>query len=137
MAEHTHAGSGLSYLKYNLFIFMRVFAEFLIVCIASLALVVLLQPSSAVRESLALLVADLDWPPYVQISWPFGTTMLSFALSVFVAWFVYVLMELGSFIFNVHHVVMTNVSWELLQEKVEEAADSPSPEDKPGQPGNE
>lgn len=126
MAEHKHAGSGLSYLKYNLFIFMRVFAEFLMVCITSLALMVILQPSSAIRESISLLMVDLDWPPYVQFSWPFPSTMLSLALSAFVGWFVYVLLELGSFIFNVHHVVMTNVSWELLreQEEADNAADA-------------
>ncbi len=132
MAEITHPESGLSYLKYNLFIFMKVFAEFLMVCILSLALVVILQPSSAVRESIAPLVSELDWPAPLRIAWPFGSTMFALALGVFVAIFVYVLLELGSFIFNVHHVVMTNVSWEFFREheQAEVADAAPNPEKK-------
>jgi hypothetical protein len=135
MAEQRHAESGLSYLKYNMFIFMKVFTEFLLLCIASLALTLILQPSSAIRESVSQSIADWDWPPCVTISWPFASTMLAILLGILVASFVYILLELGSFIYNVHHVVMTNVIWELMREE-DKAETASNAKDQPPEAGS-
>jgi len=119
MAEFLHKESGLSYLKYNLFIFMRVFAEYLIVCIGSLGMILVLQPNSAARETVQSWMSDRSWPPWLQPPWAFDVAMLSLMLGVLVGLFVYILMELGSFIFNVYHVVMTSIKWEIVKELAE------------------
>ncbi len=117
MAEYPHKKSGLSYLKYNLFIFMRVFAQYLLVCIGSLAVILIFQPNSVARQSVRSRTSRLTWPLWLHVPWRLDVTILSLMLGVSVGLFVYLLMELGSFIFNVYHVVMTTIKWEMEKEK--------------------
>jgi len=106
MATEQHE-SGLNYLKYNLFTFMRVFIEFLILCVCSLVIVLFLSNGSGLRnlmtaaEKSSLLSA-------IQIK-----VFAVVAFGIISGTFVYVLMQLKSFIFNVYHVVMTSIAWEI------------------------
>lgn len=116
MAEHSHKASGLSYLKYNLFMFLRVFAQYLLMSLVSFGLVVTLQPDSAIRRTLRSMTEQLTWPPFLNIATPLESVLLAVALSLLIGLFVFVLMELGAFVFNVYHVVMTSIAWELEKE---------------------
>lgn len=125
MAEHTHKNSGLSYLKFNLFIFMRVFAEYLLMSLLTLVAVVAFSPDSASRATIRRWTRDLTWPGFLNINHPMDAAFLSVMLSVLVGLFVFLLMELGSFIFNVYHVVMTTIVWEIEKEKVKQVQADP------------
>jgi hypothetical protein len=99
--------SGLSYLKYNLFLFMRVFVEFLTVCIFSLFLIIFLGDGTGVRLLLPKLVGSGSMPPLVLNS------LTSVFTGILIGVFAYLLMQLKSFIFNICHVVMTSIAWEV------------------------
>ena len=122
MAELTHKDSGLSYLKFNLFIFMRVFTEYLVMSLLMLVSVFIFAPDSAPRSTIRRWTLDLTWPCFLNINHPMDAALLAIGLSVVVGLFVYLLMELGSFIFNVYHVVMTTVAWELRREAEKRAS---------------
>jgi len=127
MAEHTHKESGLSYLKFNLFVFMRVFTEYLMMSLLTLVAVLVFAPDSASRSTIRRWTRDLTWPGFLNIGHPMDAALLAVALSVLVGLFVYLLMELGSFIFNVYYVVMTTIVWEIEKENDKQAqADSPA-----------
>jgi len=117
MAEHIHKASGLSYLKFNLFIFMRVFTEYLLMSLFALIAVVVFSPDSASRTTIRRWTRDTTWPGFLNINHPMDAAFLAVVLSVLVGLFVYLLMELGSFIFNVYYVVMTTIVWEMEKEK--------------------
>lgn len=115
MAEVQHKESGLSYLKYNFYVFMRVFFEYSVVAVVSFLLVVLLQPNSGTRLIFTrFLNATLS--PQVKIY------VLSCALGLMAGSFTYLLLQLKSFIFNVFHVVMTSIRWALEDEYEKESA---------------
>ncbi len=109
MAEVQHKESGLSYLKYNFYVFMRVFFEYSAVAVVSFLLAVILQPDSGTRIVLTRLL-DAMLPPRV------GVCVLSGALGLLAGSFAYLLLQLKSFIFNVFHVVMTSIRWALEDE---------------------
>jgi len=117
MAEHTHRDSGLSYLKFNLFIFMRVFTEYLLMSLLALAAVIVFAPDSGSRATIRRWTRDLTWPGFLNINHPMDAAFLAVVLGILVGLFVYLLMELGSFIFNVYYVVMTTIVWEMEKEK--------------------
>jgi hypothetical protein len=111
MATKKHSKSGLSFLKHNFFTFMRVFCEYLVFAIACLVLMIVLSKGSGAREFIS---SWLETTPklkhfLVSLTWGFvvGTT-------------VYLVLQLASFIFNIFHVVMTSIRWQL--EKTFEAA---------------
>jgi hypothetical protein len=123
MAIEQHE-SGLSFLKYNLFLFMRVFVEFLVVCIFSLLLIVFLGDGAGIRVS----VADLEKVGSVK-SEPLIALIIVF-VGLLVGAFAYLLMQLKSFIFNIHHVVMTSIAWEIRRLAEEKKASSDQDLDK-------
>lgn len=104
MAEVKHAGSGLSYLKYNFFGFMRVFCEYLVFAFACLLAVYVAEQGSPLRKYLSNVLTECD---------QCRLHSAAIALGVFSGAFVYLLMQLKSFIFNVYHVVMTSIRWSL------------------------
>lgn len=107
MAEKTHQDSGLSYLKYNFLVFMRVFVEYLAFALFCLWLMVALTEGFGVRG----MASDfLDQWPLVK------HCVVAAIFGVFVGSVVYLLMQLASFIFNVYHVVMTTVRWALQRD---------------------
>ena len=114
MAEVQHKESGLSYLKYNFYVFMRVFFEYSVVAVVSFLLVVVLQPNSGTR---LLLTRFLNATLSSQVS----ICVLSCALGLLAGSFAYLLLQLKSFIFNVFHVVMTSIRWALEDEYEKES----------------
>jgi len=124
MAEVQHKESGLSYLKYNFYVFMRVFFEYSVVAVVSFLLVVILQPDSGPR---LVLSRSLD----AMLSPQASICVLSGALGLLTGSFAYLLLQLKSFIFNVFHVVMTSIRWALEDEydkadAIAASADEPS-----------
>ena len=115
MAEVQHKESGLSYLKYNFYVFMRVFFEYSVVAVVSFLLAVILQPDSGTRIVLTRLLDDI-------LPTRAGIWVLSGALGLLAGSFAYLLLQLKSFIFNVFHVVMTSIRWALEDEYDKAAA---------------
>jgi len=109
MAEVQHKESGLSYLKYNFYVFMRVFFEYSVMAVVSFLLVVVLQDNSGTRRVLFQFL-DATLSPRVS------TWVLSGILGLLAGCFAYLLLQLKSFIFNVFHVVMTSIRWALEDE---------------------
>jgi hypothetical protein len=107
MAEATHSKSGLSFLKYNFYGFMRVFCEYLLFALSCLLITQVTEPGSAVREFLSSML-DKSVEQRRQCA--------AVALGGLFGAFVYILMQLKSFIFNVYHVVMTSIRWSLEEE---------------------
>jgi len=111
MAELQHTGSGLSFLKYNLLTFLRVFCEFLVMALVSLLLLLWSTKGIGLRELAARAADTIGTPPG-----PFGSPRQFFVsafFSLFVGALVYLILQLGSFIFNIFHVAMTIVRWTL------------------------
>lgn len=107
MAEKDHAQSGLSYVKYNFFVFMRVFVEYLVFSVVSLALMVILTKGIGIRESLS---EALSSSPNAKHA------IAASSLGLFVGGMMYLLLQLASFIFNIFHVVMTSIRWALQKD---------------------
>ncbi len=107
MAERDHAESGLSYVKYNFFVFMRVFVEYLAFSVLSLFLMVMLTKGLGVREGLVSLLRQSPVERHF---------LATAALGIFVGGMMYLLLQLASFIFNIFHVVMTSIRWALQKE---------------------
>ena len=110
MAENPHKGSGLSFLKYNFFSFMRVFVEYFVFCLAALTITLALDPKSGCRKLLIEHFGDIKVQEIAL-----DKLAANAVLSSMVAAFVYLLMQLKSFIYNIYHIVMTSIYWELLQ----------------------
>lgn len=119
MADKTHQASGLSYLKYNFLVFMRVFVEYLVFCLACLGMMVLLTKDIGLRETVS------GWMNNWQTAklWIAAVTF-----GLFVGCVVYLLMQLASFIYNIYHVVMTCIRWELQKDYEQQNARSNSDE---------
>jgi len=104
MAVTQHKESGLSYLKYSFFAFMKVFIVYL--AFATLCLLI-------------KIIGGPEGPVTLLITWmPSGVRTLkrvvaSISLIVVGTWFFFLLMVLKSFIFNVYHIVMTAIRWEF------------------------
>lgn len=122
MAEIPHDDSGLSYLKYNFFTFMRVFIEYLVFTIVTLGLMVAFDKESGTRQWLATTYgkSELAGLPADKA----GTAIM---LSALFGSLVYLLMQLKSFIFNVYHIVMTSIQLELQDEYLPKAVQGAKP----------
>ena len=107
MADTTHEASGLSYLKYNFLVFMRVFVEYLVFCMACLGLMVLLTKDIGLREAVS------EWLGNSQKAKQWITAS---SFGFFIGCVVYLLMQLASFIYNIYHVVMTSIRWALQKD---------------------
>lgn len=104
MADKTHQKSGLSFIKYNFLVFMRVFVEYLIFTFACLGILLLLTKGLGAREAISQFLGQ--WP---KTKLPVAAG----AFGLFSGCLVYLLMQLASFIYNIYHVVMTSIRWEL------------------------
>ena len=113
MAKTSHKKSGLSNLKYNFFTLMYVFIVYLgfaILCI----LVQLLGGSSGFISIVFQLIAGQT---YFLLS---KRILAGVGIVVIGTWFFYSLMLLQSFIFNIYHIVMTAISWEMIDKNDEQ-----------------
>lgn len=105
MSRHRHEVSGLSYLKNNYFIFMRVFIYYIIYAIACLAII-----TFGTRGGLVQKLVNLS-----PISWHIEEWLIGLAYVFVYAGLFFLLMQLKSFIFNVYHSVMTAIRWKATQ----------------------
>lgn len=105
MSKHRHEVSGLSYLKNNFFIFMRVFIYYLAYTVFCLMVIVF-----GVKGGLIHKVVMLS-PISCEIrEWLVGAAYVFLYAGLF-----FLLVQLKSFIFNVYHSVMTAIRWKALQ----------------------
>jgi membrane protein implicated in regulation of membrane protease activity len=95
---------------------MRVFVDYLIFVTICLLFVLLLQKDSPARS---LLASRLGTSVFLGVHLDVFFAGLGFAC-ISGVW-VFLLMQLKSFIFNIYHVVMTSIKWELYQKYNENA----------------
>lgn len=105
MSKHRHDASGLSYLKHNFFIFMRVFIYYLIYTVFCLLVIVFGIKGGLVHKIIIL----------SPISCKISEWLVGLAYVVLYAGLFFLLVQLKSFIFNVYHSVMTAIRWKALQ----------------------
>jgi energy-converting hydrogenase Eha subunit E len=94
----------VSYLKYNLSIFLLVFIHYLAFTIYCVTLRVFFPPqgpAAFIFQAIPMSKAAAVTVKAVGVSMVFVT---------FTSWLFYILMLLKSFIFNVYHIVMTGVA---------------------------
>ena len=101
MAEIPHPISGLSYLKHNYFVFLRVFIYYLLFSIFCLIIIVFGHKGGLVP----LLASYSPYPDQVK----FAVVKASYVL-LFTGYY-FLIMQLKSFIFNIYHSVMTSLRW--------------------------
>ncbi|MBE9176793.1 hypothetical protein IQ225_18380 [Synechocystis salina LEGE 06155] len=112
MAKTKHEKSGLSYLKYNFFTLMYVFIVYLGFAILCL-LIQLLGQTSGFISIIVELIAGKD--NFLETK----RFLAGISIIVVGTWFFYSLMLLQSFIFNVYHMVMTAIRWEIEKDNQE------------------
>ncbi|HEV2292240.1 MAG TPA: hypothetical protein VGR35_00195 [Tepidisphaeraceae bacterium] len=110
MAAHQEKKSGLSYLKYNFFVFFETFGWY--VGFAGLCVIILLfgAPGGAVTQLSRALGSFRH---------PFEVLLTRGCTVVVAVWFVLLCLELKSFVFNIYHVVMTSIRWTVEFDEAE------------------
>lgn len=103
MAKTRHKQSGLPWVKYNFFKFMEVFYVYIVFAGMCLGVRLLAKPSGV----LTLLINSTSDPAPTKLY----LAKIGFVLLGGV--FFYTLLLLKSFIYNVYHVVMTSIRWEM------------------------
>lgn len=101
MSEITHPDSGLSYLKHNYFVFIRVFIYYLAFSIFCLLIIMFGHEGGLVP----LVASYSPYPEHVK----FAITKASYV--ILLTGYYFLVMQLKSFIFNIHHSVMTSLRW--------------------------
>lgn len=111
MAKKRHEGSNLSYLKYNYFALMEVFILYAVFVALCFLVKLFLGKGSGICHLINEHTVDSVQVRYwlVRIAYVFiGTS------------FIYLILALKSFIFNVYHIVMTGLKWEMWQQEQKE-----------------
>ena len=103
MAEMKHPESGLSWLKHNFFIFMRVFIYYLAFAVFCLFIIIFGHPGG-----LLTLLTLVSLSPYNECI-KFLVVKLCYIV-LFTGYF-FLILQLKSFIFNIYHSVMTSLRW--------------------------
>lgn len=106
MAEIIHDGSGLNYLKYNFFSFMRVFIDYLLFCFLCIAIRIFAFPNGPLSDL-------LDYLPGNEMA---KRNVARIGFIILSSSMVYVLLLLKSFVFNIYHIVMTGLRWSIEEE---------------------
>ncbi len=101
MGKSRHRVSNLSWLKHNFFLFIRVFVYFAVFIVFCLLIMVFGSKSGLVSSLLSMFDEAVNLRILVA-----GT-----AYVVLMTGFYFILMQLKSFIFNMHHAVMTSLKW--------------------------
>lgn len=107
MSKHRHETSGLSVLKNNFFIFMRVFIYYLIYTVLCLLIIVFGVKGGVIHKLVAI----------SPISYHIEEWLVGFAYVFLYGGMFFLLMQLKSFIYNVYHSVMTAVRWKAMQDQ--------------------
>ncbi|MFJ5296855.1 hypothetical protein ACIQAL_10050 [Pseudomonas sp. NPDC088368] len=101
MSQHREQKSGLSFLKYNFFIFMRVFIYYMayaVFCVFTLIF--------AIKGGVIHYLVNISPISHEIIEW-----LLGFSYVALYGGMYFLLMQLKSFIYNVYHSVMTAIRW--------------------------
>lgn len=123
MAEITHEESGLSYLKYNFFSFMRMFCEYFVFALVSLLFCEVFAKESGARLWLSGVADLVRWPEAITVTVSPKQIAASLLYGLFFGTAAYLLMQLQSFIFNIYHVSMSSIRW-ALEEEYDKANDA-------------
>jgi len=107
MAKNRHRQSGLPWVKYNFFIFMEVFIIYILFAGMCIGVRLMAEPNGVIT----LLINNTSQPLITKLY----IAKIGFILLGSI--FIYTLLLLKSFIFNVYHVVMTSIRWEMEIEK--------------------
>lgn len=109
MARTRHKQSGLPWVKYNFFKFMEVFYVYIVFAGMCLGVRLLAKPSGALD---LLLIHSTPDPATTKLY------LAKIGLVLLGSVFFYTLLQLKSFIYNVYHVVMTSIRWEMEKPQV-------------------
>lgn len=101
MGQKLHPETKISWLKHNFFLFVRVFIYFMIFIV--LCLVIMVFGSKSGLASSLISLSDSAARLRVVIAAVAYVTLMT--------GFYFILMQLKSFIFNMHHAVMTSLKW--------------------------
>lgn len=101
MAAIKNDDSGLSFLKHNYFVFLRVFIYYIVFCVFSLSIVVFGHKGGLVST----VVGYTPKPEFVKFVIVKSTYVILFT------GYYFLIMQLKSFIFNIYHSVMTSLRW--------------------------
>lgn len=101
MSEIMHPDSGLSYLKHNYFIFLRVFIYYITFSAFCLFIIMFGHKGGL----MSLLVSCSPYEENVK----FAVVKISYVL-LFTGYY-FLIMQLKSFVFNIYHSVMTSLRW--------------------------
>lgn len=103
MMVHFHEETGLRFLKYNFFCFMRVFIYYLFFLFVYLAIILFCQPNGLFAVAIGLL-------PY-NLCLRIVATKIAYV--VVGTSFVFLILQLKSFIFNIYSSIMNSLRWEV------------------------
>jgi hypothetical protein len=105
MAHQTHLKTRLSFLKYNFFSMLRVFIFFLVFTAFQGAILLFGQSGGILTPAFEA------FPELAPLNW-WGNRIL---LIVSAAFWAFVFLQLKSFVFNVHHFVMTMIRFAAVE----------------------
>lgn len=101
MGQKLHPETKISWLKHNFFLFVRVFIYFMIFIVLCLVIMVFGSKSGLVSSLISL----SDSAARLRV------VIAAVAYVTLMTGFYFILMQLKSFIFNMHHAVMTSLKW--------------------------
>lgn len=101
MSQHREQKSGLSFLKYNFFIFMRVFIYYMAYAVFCVFILIF-----AIKGGVIHFLVNISPISHEIIEWLVGFSYVALYGGMF-----FLLMQLKSFIYNVYHSVMTAIRW--------------------------
>lgn len=111
MMDHKNKKYNLPTLKYNFFVFIKVFISYISLAVIYAMVMILGQKGGFLSNAINYLFNIFDANPYamkVLIS-KFGYTLIGSSL-------VYLLLQLKSFVFNIYMIVMNLLRWEYYEE---------------------
>lgn len=106
MMDHTNKETGLPTLKYNFFTFMKVFIAYIVISIAYLLVMIIGQTDGFLSNFINLLPSSLC----------IKNVLIKIAYIIIGGSFVYLLLLLKSFVFNIYAIVMNFLRWEYHEE---------------------
>lgn len=104
MSQHREQKSGLSFLKYNFFIFMRVFIYYMAYAVFCVCILIF-----AIKGGVIHYLVKVFPIAHEIIEWLVGFSYVTLYGGMF-----FLLMQLKSFIYNVYHSVMTAIRWKAI-----------------------
>jgi len=110
MAEIYHSESGLSYLKHNYFIFIRVFIYYIAFAVFCLTILMFGHKSGLVST----LISKTTYPDCLR----YIVIKVSY-IAIFAGYF-FLIIQLKTFTFNIYHAVMTSLRWKAETKNADE-----------------